>query len=85
MPARVPNRQGFDRFFGLLGGNHHYFQHMDRIGIPDLFLDTQPVERNGYSTDLITDYAIRFLHEMKDRPFFLYVPYNAPHFPFQGA
>ena len=82
--GRTPNQQGFDHFFGLLGGNHHYFKHMDRKGVPDLFRDMQAVEMEGYSTDLITDYAIKFLRMTKDRPFFLYVPYNAPHFPFQG-
>jgi arylsulfatase A-like enzyme len=57
---------------------------MDRKGVPDLFRDTEPIEMEGYSTDLITLHAIEFLRTMKDRPFFLYVPYNAPHFPFQG-
>ena len=82
--ARSPIHQGFDRFFGLLGGNHHYFEHMDRIGVPDLFFDEEPIQQEGYSTDLITDYAVQFLRAIKDGPFFLYVPYNAPHFPFQG-
>ena len=80
-----PNAQGFDRFFGLLGGNHHYFEHMDRIGVPDLFLDRKPIKLDGYSTDLITDHAIRFLRELTLRkPTFLFLSYNAPHFPFQG-
>jgi len=81
---RVPNAQGFDHFFGLLGGNHHYFKHVDRLGYPDLFLNHQPVEREGYSTDLFTDDALRFLAEHRDRPFFLFLSYNAPHFPYQG-
>lgn len=84
-PGRQPNAQGFDRFFGLLGGNHHYFEHMDRIGVPDLFLDRDAVEMEGYSTDLITDHAIRFLREKTpEQPVFLYLSYNAPHFPWQG-
>lgn len=83
--GRRPNQQGFDRFFGLLGGNHHYFKHMDRIGAPDLFQDEKPIERAGYSTDLISDEAIRFLRELTPRkPTFLFLSYNAPHFPFQG-
>jgi len=55
---RTPNAQGFDHFFGLLGGNHHYFQHMDRLGYPDLFWNGRPVKREGYSTDLFTDDAV---------------------------
>jgi arylsulfatase A-like enzyme len=83
--GRRPNDQGFDRFFGLLGGNHHYFRHMDRIGVPDLFSDRRPVQMEGYSTDLITEEAIRLLRETAlDRPIFLFLSYNAPHFPFQG-
>jgi arylsulfatase A-like enzyme len=40
----------------------------------------------GYSTHLITNHALKFLDQMKkkDKPFFLYVAYNAPHFPYQG-
>ena len=84
-PKRRPNARGFDHFFGLLGGNHHYFEHMDRIGVPDLFLDDRPIEREGYSTDLITAQAIRYLRELTPRaPTFLFLSYNAPHFPFQG-
>jgi arylsulfatase A-like enzyme len=83
--GRTPNDQGFSRFFGLLGGNHHYFLHMDRIGVPDLFLNREAVQREGYSTDLITDEAIRVLKEQaSSQPVFLFISYNAPHFPFQG-
>ena len=81
---RQPLSQGFDHFFGLLGGNHHYFQHMDRIGVPDLWQGAEPVEREGYTTDLITEDAVTFLEENRDRPFFLYLSHAAPHFPWQG-
>ncbi|NOX55545.1 MAG: sulfatase-like hydrolase/transferase [Planctomycetes bacterium] len=79
-----PNHHGFQRFFGLLGGNHHYFEHYDPKGRHDLFLDTEPIRVEGYSTNLITEYAVKFLEAMKDRPFFLYVAFNAPPFPYQG-
>ena len=81
---RVPNAHGFDRYFGLLGGNHHYFEHYDRKNRPDLFRDREAIEMEGYSTDLIADHAIQYIREMADQPFFLYVPFNAPHFPYQG-
>ncbi|MDF1823511.1 MAG: sulfatase [Verrucomicrobiales bacterium] len=81
---RRPLQQGFDHFFGLLGGNHHYFEHMDRIGVPDLWLGNEEVERTGYSTDLVTEDAIRFIEVEDDRPFFLYLSHPAPHFPWQG-
>jgi arylsulfatase A-like enzyme len=69
---------------GLLGGNIHYFKHFDRLGTHDLFLDDKPVKLEGYATDLITDHAIAFIDQGRGRPFFLYLAYNAPHFPFQG-
>ena len=81
---RQPLQQGFDHFFGLLGGNHHYFAHMDRIGVPDLWLGNDPIQRNGYSTDLIGDDAVSFIEANKSESFFLYVSHAAPHFPWQG-
>ena len=38
----------------------------------------------GYSTFLIRDHALQFLDAVKDKPFFLYVAFNTPHFPLQG-
>jgi arylsulfatase A-like enzyme len=81
---RQPLQQGFDHFFGLLGGNHHYFEHMDRIGVPDLWLGNEPVDREGYTTDLITEDAVAFIKRNQERPFFLYLSHAAPHFPWQG-
>jgi arylsulfatase A-like enzyme len=81
---RAPNAHGFERFFGLLGGNHDYFQHRWRTGEPDLYLDAEPVTEEGYSTVLIQRHALDFLDAMKAKPFFLYVAFNAPHWPIQG-
>ena len=81
---RQPNQQGFQHFFGLLGGNHHYFEHMDRIGVADLWLNNEPVQREGYTTDLITEDAIAFIEREREKPFFLFVSHAAPHFPWQG-
>lgn len=81
---RQPLQQGFDHFFGMLGGNHHYFMHMDRIGVPDLWLGNELIEREGYTTDLITEDALSFIESNQERPFFLYLSHAAPHFPWQG-
>ncbi|MBN1417856.1 MAG: sulfatase-like hydrolase/transferase [Planctomycetes bacterium] len=43
-----------------------------------------PVEESAYLTDAITREAVRFIERHKDRPFFLYLPYNAIHSPMQG-
>jgi arylsulfatase A len=82
--GRRPLEQGFDYFFGLLGGNHHYFAHMDRIGVDDLWLGNEAIEREGYTTDLITEEAEVFIEKHRERPFFLYLSHAAPHFPWQG-
>ena len=81
---RQPNQQGFHHFFGLLGGNHHYFEHMDRIGVPDLWLNNEPIQREVYTTDLITEDAIAFIEREQESPFFLFISHAAPHFPWQG-
>jgi arylsulfatase A-like enzyme len=43
----------------------------------------QPVEEDEYLTDAFTREALDFIERKKDRPFFLYLPYNAPHTPLQ--
>lgn len=44
-----------------------------------------PVEVREYLTDAFTDEAVRFIGENRDRPFFLYLAYNAPHTPLQAS
>jgi arylsulfatase A len=82
--GRRPLEQGFDYFFGLLGGNHQYFTHVDRVGVDDLWLGDEAIEREGYTTDLITEEAVAFIEKRRERPFFLYLSHAAPHFPWQG-
>ncbi|MBA7679206.1 hypothetical protein ES703_87490 [subsurface metagenome] len=72
-----PNGQGFDEFLGFCCGHwNNYFdttlEHNGRL-----------VKTKGYITDVLTDAAIQFIEKNKNRPFFCYVPYNAPHSPFQ--
>src|SRR5262249_14847905 len=49
-----------------------------------LRLNGKPIRRRGYFTDLVAEEAVRFLRANGDKPFFLYVPFTAPHAPFQG-
>jgi arylsulfatase len=82
-PDRWPLQRGFERFYGILSGACSYlWPHGDR-GVTH---DNTPVtvEKNSgyYTTDAFTDHAIRFVEEQKDdSPFFLYLAYNAPHWP----
>ena len=82
-----PLDQGFDEFAGFLGGNVDYYQHTELSDIDAFVRGRLPVEREGYLTDLITEDALNFLNErakQPDKPFFLYLPHAAPHFPFRS-
>ena len=89
-----PDQHGFDYSFGNLGYGGDYFYHVeqDDINLED-FTGAHNLAENGkevfydgrYMTDLITDKAIGWLENMDEGvPFFLYLPYTAPHVPFQG-
>jgi N-acetylgalactosamine-6-sulfatase len=80
----LPLKHGFDYAFGPLGGGIDYFRHNEPGGGHMLYQNDQPVHREGYMTDLIAQEACDFLKRMPGKPFFLYVPFNAPHSPFQG-
>ena len=74
-----PTERGFDEFFGCRSGNIHYFKHTYH-GEYDLFrgIERHPVE--GYSTDLFVDAACDFIRRHRQQPFFVYLPFNAPHY-----
>jgi len=72
-----PLGKGFDEFFGFCGGHtSNYFD-------PLLEHNGKPFQARGFITDVFTDQAIRFIEANRERPFFCYIPYNAPHGPFQ--
>ncbi len=84
-----PARRGFDYFFGFLGGGHDYFRVDLRRPLGGGYYlpleeNGKPLDLNGYLTDVLTDAAVRFIEENRDKPFFLYVAYNAPHTPLQA-
>lgn len=83
-PKFFPEHHGFDSWFGPLGGGVDYFHHTEPDGTPMLFRDGRPVRREGYLTDLLADEAVAFLRRPHDRPYFLYLPFTAPHLPGQG-
>jgi arylsulfatase B len=80
----LPPAHGFTYFYGHYNGAIDYFTH-ERDGETDWHRGDQPVHEDGYSTDLLSDDAARFVREAPaGRPWFLYVPLNAPHGPFQA-
>jgi len=72
-----PNQRGFDEFFGFwqYGFINRYFDS------DELFHNTEPVITAGYITDVLTDAAIACVESQREQPFFLYLAYNAPHWP----
>jgi arylsulfatase A-like enzyme len=80
-----PLQRGFDRYFGGLDGAFNYFQPSGGRGLTE---GNQAVavgdDEAFYTTDAFTDKACEFISEAADtddRPFFLYLAYNAPHWP----
>lgn len=79
-----PTARGFERFYGIHAGACNYLRPTAPNG---LYLQDDPIlpPNNFYSTDTFTDYAFRFIEEQQDdKPFFLYLAYNAPHWPLQA-
>jgi len=86
----VPNRKGFDYFFGYLnqGHAHNYYpeylwRNEEKVPLEgNVESAEQPrysIERAQYSHDLFTNEALQYLDEHKDGPFFLYLAYTLPH------
>ena len=73
-----PKGQGFHTFLGFTAG--HWNNYFDTT-LKDI--NDTPVKTKGYITDVFTDAAIRFMQQHKNKPFLCYIPYNAPHSPFQ--
>lgn len=78
-PKSTPNARGFDEFVGFLGGSHPY----DLTRAHRILENGQPLAhpQPAHTTDLFADRAIDFIQRHRDRPFFLYVPFNAVHGP----
>lgn len=84
LPEYNPTKHGFDTFYGYISGNVDYISHRDGINIYDWWRNTELSYDEGYVTDLITNEALKFIESNKEEPFFLYLPHEAPHFPYQG-
>jgi arylsulfatase A-like enzyme len=78
-----PLRHGFDEFFGVLLGHADYYSYRYFDGTYHLYENAQPAQAEGYLTDLINQRAVAYIDRQGKKPFFLYVPYNAVHWPFQ--
>jgi arylsulfatase A-like enzyme len=84
-PVANPVHHGFDEFRGLTCGSGDYFTKIDRNGYKDWWHNDSLSFQEGYATSVITDNSVSFIETQKDKPFFLYVAYNAIHFPWQTS
>ncbi len=78
-----PLQRGFDRYFGGLSGAFNYFKPEGERGLTDGNEDAEPSDK-FYATDTFTDKACAYISEatqFDEHPFFLYLAYNAPHWP----
>ncbi len=79
-----PRSRGFDHFYGHLNGAIDYNTH-DRNGGIDWQRNGVSVKEDGYTTELFAAEAVRWIHKRDPaRPYFLYLPFNAPHTPLQA-
>jgi arylsulfatase A-like enzyme len=85
-PRFHPNARGFVEFFGFIGGSHNYLP-----GLPGSGQYVIPLDRSGaavdereYLTEAFAREAVAFIERQGGDPFFLYLPFNAPHGPFQA-
>ncbi|MFK7911317.1 MAG: sulfatase [Akkermansiaceae bacterium] len=82
----IPNDRGFDHFHGFLGDMmNDYYTHL-RGGVNWMRHNKKTIKAEGHATEVFTRWAIDYLKDRSqkpDEPFFLYLAYNAPHFPIQ--
>ncbi|NWK55427.1 arylsulfatase [Verrucomicrobiaceae bacterium N1E253] len=83
--TKEPTDRGFEKYFGHLSGATNFFK-----GDKSFRLNGQKWDDFGpdfYTTDANITFATRFLDETRrespDKPFFLYIAHNAPHYPLQ--
>jgi arylsulfatase A-like enzyme len=92
---RSPWARGFERSFALLpgGASHYGGAAAGSLPVPALYTEDDQFVTVGddfYSSDFYTDTLLRYFREReadpedKGRPFFAYLPFQAPHWPLQA-
>ncbi len=78
----IPNRQGFDYYFGYLNQNHcddYYTDYLWRNEEKVVIEENQNGRRGKYSNDLFCDETLDFIRRSQDKPFFIYLAFTIPH------
>ena len=79
-----PRQRGFDYQYGAMIGELDYYTHSD-AGVLDWFRDNKPVVEAGYTTHLLGNDAVKYIDaQTAEKPFYLYLAFNAPHTPYQA-
>jgi arylsulfatase A-like enzyme len=78
-PEMHPPKRGFDEFFGFLAGSHSYFKW------DGMMCGEKPITGVGYFTDAFGSEACSFIERQKDKPWFLYLAFNAVHTPMDAT
>ena len=82
LQAFHPNERGFEHFYGHLHTEVGYFPPFGNQGGKDFQQNGTSIEAQGYETFLLADEVSRYIRERdKERPFFVYMPFIAPHTP----
>lgn len=82
----TPNERGFDHFHGFLGDMMDSYYSHRRGGKNFMRLNSETIDPEGHATELFSEWACDYLKAQKgsEKPFFLYLSYNAPHFPIEA-
>jgi arylsulfatase A-like enzyme len=86
-PYNRPNARGFDEFFGFIGGGDSYYPDSPKRANSPILRNNTEVYEPEYLTHAFRREAIDFIHRHASgvEPFFLYLPFNAIHTPFQAT
>jgi arylsulfatase A-like enzyme len=79
-----PMKRGFDEYFGFLGGMHPYTR-ADGGNHGPILRGTTPVTSMDYTTDAFGRETCAFIEKHRDKPWFVYLPFNAVHSPMQAT
>jgi arylsulfatase A-like enzyme len=84
-PQYHPLKRGFDEFYGFLGhGAHDYFDLKISNEYNSIYRNEKPINDTGYLTDNLARESVSFIERHQNQPFFLYLPFNAVHWPLQA-
>lgn len=78
----LPNKQGFDEWFGYLNqrrAHNYYTEYLWKNEEKVMLEGNEDDGESQYSHDLMTDFALEFIQNNRDTTFFLYLPYTIPH------